>query len=184
MAALMSQLCSAAICSDDSGSESCQIAPKLTAEPKMTPREVNARIAIQKNILAHGSTGIAKTFVLDVQPDPKADRDVQERQSNIARMINQQATKSNYVPEERLRHFEWMNKPTTPQIVGWSGTILSVDQAEDGSERVRVRVAPSFGGKFLTSDFTIETFRIADGVVHPVAIEGDSRIVPKVITAP
>lgn len=122
------------------------------------------------------------TPVLDVVPDPEAEDEEREWQTEVATRISIQAELAGYVPAERLRHFAWINSGTYPPVTGWQGTIQEMRPTPAGL-LVRMQVRPDFPGTFMTTVHTVESFLIVDGVVSPMAIEPPDPSKPRVISA-
>ena len=123
---------------------------------------------------------IPASAVLDVVPDPDAEGADREWQLAVAVLIGQQAEEAQFVPEERIEHFAWIDSDRFP-IMGWKGTILDMAELPEGLH-VRMKVSPVFSGPCVTTDSTVETYKIAGDVVLPVAIEPGDPSTPRVFT--
>lgn len=156
---------------------------RITPPPK--PTAVDVRIAEERQvaeaILQHQV--VTETPILDVKPGADISDVELARQSAAASLIREQAERAQFIPEGRIKHYQWINPETTPPITGWQGTIQKMVESPDGL-LVRMRVAPKFPGNFLTTWHTVETYLIRDGVVHPAGIEFSDPELPRVITSP
>ncbi len=154
------------------------------AEPKAATSEYARQRDEMRALAAQGQVRpVVPTPVFEVVPHPESLGVNRNRQVIVAGLISRQAQEANFAPEARLRHFTWLKGGANPPILGWKGTIVAMAETMDGV-RVHIKVQPVFPGSFRTNVMTDEVYLIANGVVHPVAIENSDPSGPRVIVWP